>query len=389
MAAEKRDYYEVLGIDKNADEQTIKRAFKRLAMKYHPDRNQEPGAEEKFKEINEAYAVLSDQQKRAAYDQYGFAGVDPNQMGGGAGGFGGADFGDMFGDIFGDIFGGGRRGGGPREQPGSDIEQILDITLPEAVKGTSKVIKVRTYATCDTCHGSGCADGGKPVTCPNCHGTGQVHIRQGFFAVSQPCPVCHGSGQKIDKPCPDCHGEGRVQKVSEVSVKIPAGVHTGTRIRVSGGGEAGRNGAPSGDLYIVIRVAPHDIFERDGLDLHVKVPVSFVTAALGGKVEVPTLDGNVSITIREGTQSGAKLRVTGRGVRSLRGGRIGDLYCHIQVETPVNLSTEQKEMLRNFERSLNGGTTPETGNGNASNEHSPRASNFFEKVKTFFNDLKG
>jgi len=188
---------------------------------------------------------------------------------------------------------------------------------------------------------------------------------------------------------PDCHGEGRVQKVSEVSVKIPDGVDTGTRIRVSGGGEAGRNGAPSGDLYIVIRVAPHDIFERDGLDLHVKVPVSFVTAALGGKVEVPTLDGNVSITIREGTQSGAKLRVTGRGVRSLRGGRIGDLYCHIQVETPVNLSTEQKEMLRNFERSLNGGTTPETGNGNASNEHSPRASNFFEKVKTFFNDLKG
>lgn len=389
MAAEKRDYYEVLGVEKNADEQAIKRAFKRLAMKYHPDRNQEPGAEEKFKEINEAYAVLSDEQKRAAYDQYGFAGVDPNQMGG-AGGFGGADFGDMFGDIFGDIFGGaGRRGGAPREQPGSDIEQIVDITLPEAVKGVTKKIKVRTYAPCDTCHGSGCAEGGKSVTCPHCNGTGQVHMRQGFFAVSQPCPVCHGSGKKIDKPCPDCHGEGRVLKTTEVSVTIPAGVDTGNRMRLAGRGEAGRNGAPAGDLYIVIRVAPHDIFERDGLDLHVEVPVSFVTAALGGKVEVPTLDGNVSITIREGTQSGAKLRVTGRGVRSLRGGRVGDLYCHIQVETPVHLSAEQKEMLKNFERSLNGGKTPNAGEANSANEHSPKANSFFENVKNFFNDLKG
>src|SRR5574344_1143349 len=310
----KRDYYAVLGVDKNADDQTIKKAFKRLAMKYHPDRNHEADAEEKFKEINEAYAILSDSQKKQAYDQYGFAGVDPNQAGGaggGFGGFGGADFGDAFGDIF----GGGRGRGGRsqrQQQSGSDLEQVVTITLEEAVMGVTKEIIVNTMVGCETCHGTGCKDGSSPKTCSHCHGSGVVQMRQGFFAVQQTCPYCHGTGQQIDNPCPDCHGEGRVNKKIKVDLKIPAGVDTGNTMRLDGKGEAGMNGAPAGDLYVVIQVKPHAIFTREELDLHVNVPVDFTTVALGGKVDVPTLTGKISLSIKEGTQTGTILRVPGK-----------------------------------------------------------------------------
>lgn len=380
----KRDYYEVLGVDKNADDQTIKKAFKRLAMKYHPDRNHEADAEEKFKEINEAYAILSDPQKKQAYDQYGFAGVDPNQGGGagGFGGFGGSDFGDAFGDIFGDIFGGGRgRGHSQRQQQrGNDLEQVVTISLEEAVMGVSKEITVNTTVSCTTCNGSGCKGGSSPKTCPHCHGSGVVQIRQGFFAVQQTCPYCHGTGQIIDNPCPDCHGEGRVGKKVKVDLKIPAGVDTGNRMRLEGKGEAGRNGAPAGDLYVVIQVKPHAIFTRDELDLHVNVPVDFTTVALGGKVDVPTLTGKISLSIKEGTQTGTTLRVPGKGVTSIRGGRVGNLYCHIIVETPVKLNDKQKDLLRELGSSIN--------SDNSVAVHKPKSSSFTDTLKKFFDDLK-
>ncbi|WP_274968161.1 molecular chaperone DnaJ [Succinimonas amylolytica] len=382
--AEKRDYYEVLGVDKSADAQTIKKAFRRLAMKYHPDRNHEAGAAQKFEEINEAYSVLSDPNKKAAYDQFGFAGVDPNNAGAGGfgGGFGGGDFSSMFGDIFGDIFGNRRGGGsGPREQPGDDVEKLIDITLEEAASGCEKQIEISTYVPCDTCHSTGCKDGSKPQTCSHCHGTGRVQMRQGFFAVEQTCPYCHGTGKEISNPCSSCQGTGRVVKKIKEKVTIPAGVTTGNRLRLNGKGEAGLNGAPSGDLYIVIRVKPHKIFERDGNDLHVEVPISFCTAALGGKVEVPTLSGRISLTISEGTQTGTRLRVPGKGIKSIQGTRTGDLYCHILVETPVKLSDEQKKILRSFEASL--------GEGKSSGSHEPNKDSFMQKAKKFFDDLKG
>lgn len=381
----KRDYYEVLGVEKNADDQTIKKAFKRLAMKYHPDRNKEPGAEEKFKEINEAYAILSDTQKRAAYDQYGFAGVDPNQGAGGfGGGFGGgADFGDIFGDIFGDMFGGRARGGRRQQQQGRSLEQVVTITLEEAVKGVKKEITVDTSVACEKCGGSGAKNGSGKKTCAHCQGTGVIQMRQGFFAVQQECPKCHGTGTVIENPCPDCHGEGRVSKRIKVDVVIPAGVDTGNRLRLQGKGEAGRNGAPAGDLYIVIQVKPHQIFERDGTDLHIEVPISFATAALGGKVEVPTLDGKINITIKEGTQSGSIMRVPNRGIKQLGSSHIGHLYCHIIVETPINLSEKQKEILRDFEKSMKGdsSSSPEV-------NHQPKKKTFVDSFKKFFDDLK-
>ena len=374
----KRDYYEILGVQKNASEDELKKSFRRLAMKYHPDRN--PGnaeAEAKFKEAKEAYEILTDAQKRAAYDKFGHAGVDPNQAG--PGGFGGgADFGDVFGDIFGDIFGGGRRS--QRAARGADLRYNMELTLEEAVRGVSKEIKVPTLVECDECHGSGARSGTSAQTCPTCHGSGQVQMRQGFFAVTQTCPHCHGKGKIVTDPCRKCHGDGRVQKTKTLSVKIPAGVDTGDRIRLAGEGEAGEFGAPAGDLYVEVHVKEHPIFVRDGNNLFCEIPISFTTAALGGEVAVPTLDGKVMLKIPGETQTGRMFRLRGKGVRSLRSGAEGDLLCKAVVETPVKLSDEQKELLKQLEDSLN---------GSGMKTHKPKAEGFFEGVKRFFDDLTG
>ncbi len=374
----KRDYYEILGVERSADEREIKKAYKRLAMKYHPDRNPDnPESEEKFKEAKEAYEILSDAQKRAAYDKFGHAGVDPNQAG--PGGFGGgADFGDVFGDIFGDIFGGGRRS--QRAARGADLRYNMELTLEEAVRGVSKEIKVPTLVECDECHGSGARTGTSAQTCPTCHGSGQVQMRQGFFAVTQACPHCHGKGKIITDPCRKCHGDGRVQKTKTLSVKIPAGVDTGDRIRLAGEGEAGEFGAPAGDLYVQVHVKDHPIFVRDGNNLYCEIPISFTTAALGGEVAVPTLDGRLMLKIPAETQSGRMFRLRGKGVRSLRSGAEGDLLCKAVVETPVKLSDEQKELLKQLEDSLN---------GSGVKTHKPKAEGFFEGVKRFFDNLTG
>ena len=372
----KRDYYEVLGVDKSAGEREIKKAYKKLAMKYHPDRTQgDKGLEDKFKEIQEAYEILSDSQKRAAYDQYGHAGVDPNRGGGGFGG--GADFGDIFGDVFGDIFGGGRGGRQSRARQGSDLRYNLELTLEEAVRGKSVDIRVPTLVECEVCDGSGAKKGSSPKTCPTCHGNGQVQMRQGFFAVQQTCPTCSGKGKIIEDPCNSCHGHGRKEKTKTLNVKIPAGVDTGDRIRLSGEGEAGENGAPPGDLYVQVHVREHDIFKRDGNNLYSEVPLSFTTAALGGELEVPTLDGKVKLKISPETQTGRMFRLRGKGVKSVRSGAMGDLMCKVVVETPVNLSSRQKELLQELEESM----------GKASSKHSPKAQGFFDGVKKFFDDL--
>jgi len=373
----KRDYYEVLGVERDADDRTIKKAYKRLAMKYHPDRTKgDKELEERFKEVKEAYEVLSDPQKKATYDQFGHEGLDPNR-GPGAGGFGGADFGDIFGDVFGDIFGGGRRGG-QRAARGADLRYNMELSLEEAVKGITKEIRIPTLVSCDACHGTGAKEGSSPTTCPTCHGVGQVQMRQGFFAVQQACPTCHGRGKIISDPCTKCHGEGRVQQSKTLSVKIPAGVDTGDRIRLSGEGEAGEMGAPSGDLYVQVHVKEHPIFVRDGNNLYCEVPISFTLAALGGEIEVPTLDGRVKLKIPGESQTGRMFRMRGKGVKSVRSGAIGDLICKVVVETPVNLSDRQKELLREFEETLG---------GEASRKHKPKAEGFFDGVKRFFDDL--
>lgn len=375
----KRDYYEVLGVERTADEKDIKKAYKRLAMKLHPDRNRGSNdTEEQFKEVKEAYEVLSDPQKRAAYDKFGHAGVDPNMGAGGGAGFGGADFGDIFGDVFGDIFGGGGGRRAQRPSRGADLRYNLELSLEEAVRGISKEIKVPTLVGCDECHGSGAKPGSQPQTCPTCHGSGQVQMRQGFFAVTQACPHCRGKGKIVTDPCRKCHGEGRYQKTKTLSVKIPAGVDTGDRIRLAGEGEAGENGAPAGDLYVQVHVKEHPIFVRDGNNLYCEVPISFTHAALGGEVEVPTLEGRLKLKIPPETQTGRMFRMRGKGVRSLRSGVEGDLICKTVVETPVNLSESQKELLRQLEESISGAEAK---------VHKPKAEGFFEGVKRFFDDL--
>jgi molecular chaperone DnaJ len=373
----KRDYYEVLGVAKDASEREIKKAYKRFAMKYHPDRTQgDKGKEEQFKEIKEAYEILTDSQKRAAYDQYGHAGVDPNRGGGGS-----ADFGDIFGDVFGDIFGGGGGGGRrqSRSQRGADLRYNYELSLEDAVKGKSVEINVPTWVSCEPCDGSGAKKGTKPKTCPSCHGSGQVHMRQGFFAVQQTCPTCNGQGKIISDPCRACHGQGRVEKTKTLSVKIPAGVDSGDRIRLSGEGEAGQFGAPAGDLYVQMHVKEHAIFSRDGNNLYCEVPIGFTQAALGGDIEVPTLDGKARLKVPSETQSGKMFRMRGKGVKSVRTGGVGDLICKVIIETPVNLTEHQKKILRQLEDSM--------GTGEEVAKYRPKEKGFFDGVKKFFDDL--
>jgi molecular chaperone DnaJ len=373
----KRDYYEVLGVGKNASDEDIKKAYRKLAMKYHPDRNPDSkGAEEKFKEAKEAYEMLSDPQKKDAYDRYGHAGVDPNM--GGAGGFGGnaGGFADAFGDIFGDIFSGARGGGrgGPQVYRGADLRYNLEISLEQAANGFDTTIRVPSWDGCDVCHGSGAKPGTSPTTCPTCGGHGQVRMQQGFFSIQQTCPKCHGSGKIIPDPCTTCSGAGRIKRNKTLEVKIPAGIDDGMRIRSSGNGEPGMNGGPPGDLYVEIHIKPHPVFQRDGDDLHCEMPISFAKAALGGEIEVPTLTGKVAFTVPEGTQSGKTFRLRSKGIKGVRSGYAGDLFCHVVVETPVKLTERQKEMLREFEQL--------TTEGGA--KHSPHSKSWKDKVKEFF-----
>lgn len=375
----KEDFYKVLGVDRNASEAEIKKSYRRLAMKYHPDRNKDNAqeAEKKFKQAKEAYEVLSDSRKRAAYDQFGHAGVDAS-MGGGPGGFGGAEsFSDIFGDVFGDIFGGGRRRGGA--QKGADLRYNLELSLEEAVAGTEVKIRVPVLTTCDECNGTGARKGSTPITCPTCQGHGQVRMQQGFFSVQQTCPTCGGTGRQIKDPCRKCHGQGRVQETKTLSVKVPPGVDTGDRIRLAGEGESGERGGPAGDLYVEMHVKEHEIFVRDGENLHCEVPISFATACLGGELQVPTLDGKVKLKIPPETQTGKLFRLRGKGVKPVRGGPVGDLLCRVRIETPVNLTGEQKEWIKKLDDSLTGG----------GKHHSPQEHSFMDGVKSFFDKLTG
>ena len=373
----KRDFYETLGVAKNASDEEIKKAYRKLAMKFHPDRNPDSKqAEDKFKEAKEAYEMLSDPQKREAYDRFGHAGIDPNMGGaGGAGaGFGGG-FSDAFGDIFGDIFGGGgRQRGGPQVYRGADLRYNLDITLEQAANGFDTTIRVPSWDECDTCHGSGAKPGTSATTCGTCGGHGQVRMQQGFFSIQQTCPKCHGSGKVIADPCSPCAGSGRVKRNKTLEVKIPAGIDDGMRIRSTGNGEPGMNGGPPGDLYVEIHIKQHAVFQRDGDDLHCEMPISFAKAALGGEIEVPTLSGKVSFSVPEGTQSGKAFRLRSKGVKGVRSGFPGDLFCHVVVETPIKLTDRQKDLLREFEQL--------TAEGGA--KHSPQSKSWMDKVKEFF-----
>lgn len=369
----KRDYYEILGVERSVSEKDLKKAYRRVAMKFHPDRN--PGdkeAESKFKEASEAYEILSDAKKRAAYDQFGHAGVEGQTSGAGAAGFGG--FADIFGDVFGDIFGGGGRRGGPAR--GSDLRYDLELSLEDAVRGTTAKIRVPTLANCGSCHGSGAKPGARPQTCGTCGGAGQVRMQQGFFSVQQPCPNCQGRGSIISDPCVSCHGRGRVEETKTLSVKVPAGVDTGDRIRLSGEGEAGPDGGPAGDLYVQVVVREHELFQRDGKNLYCEVPIGFVTAALGGEMEVPTLEGKLKLKIPAESQTGKLFRLRGKGVTPVRGGSAGDLLCRVVIETPVNLSSKQKELLKEFSGTL------------SESKNSPRQTGWFDGMKNFFGGLK-
>ncbi|HTW38695.1 MAG TPA: molecular chaperone DnaJ [Steroidobacteraceae bacterium] len=378
----KRDYYKILDVPKSATEAEIKKAYRRLAMKFHPDRNpNDKEAEERFKEAKEASEVLTDPQKRAAYDQYGHAGVEAAARSAGTrGGFGPGDaFSDIFGDVFGDIFGASRRG---RSQVfrGADLRYELELDLRQAVFGDSIELELAKLEECETCHGTGAAKGSSPVTCDTCGGVGQVRLSQGFFQLQQTCPRCHGAGTIVRNPCDSCLGQGRVRRNKKLSVKVPAGVDGGDRIRLTGEGEAGRNGGPPGDLYVEVRVREHPIFERDGENLSCEVPISFATAALGGTLEVPTLDGDVTIKVPAETQSGRVFRLREKGVKPVRGGSRGDLFCRVVVETPVHLSAEQREIIHKLEESLRA-------DGDA-HRHAPRQKGFLDGVKRFFSGGK-
>ncbi len=377
----KRDYYDVLGVPKNATDEDIKKAYRKLAMKHHPDRNQGDGAkksEDQFKEGKEAYEMLSDGQKRAAYDQYGHAGVDPN-LGGrrGPGGENMGGFAEAFGDIFGDIFGGAggqRRGGGQQIYRGSDLSYAMEITLEEAAHGKESQIRIPSWENCETCHGNGAKPGTSPKVCSTCNGAGTVHMRQGFFSIQQTCPQCHGTGKIIPEPCTSCSGQGKIKKNKTLEVKIPAGINEGMRIRSAGNGEPGTNGGPAGDLYIEIRIKQHDIFERDGDDLHCTVPVLMTTAALGGGIEVPTLGGQAEIDLPEGTQHGKTFRLRGKGIKGVRSSYPGDLYCHVSVETPVKLTEHQRKLLKDIDESFRKG----------GEKHSPNSKSWADRVKGIF-----
>lgn len=383
----KQDYYELLGVSKSADADELKKAYRKLAMKFHPDRN--PGdkeAEQKFKDLNEAYEVLKDDEKRAAYDRFGhdaFEHGGPGGFGGGGGfeGFGGGGFADIFEEMFGGggFAGGGRGRGGPEQTGrGSDLRFNMDITLEEAFHGKNSEIRVPGSVSCDDCHGSGATKGSDPVTCSTCSGAGRVRSQQGFFTVERTCPSCHGQGKVIKDPCRKCSGTGRVHKEKTLNVNIPAGVETGTRIRLSGEGEAGLRGAPAGDLYIFLNVRPHRIFQREGANIHVRVPVPMTTASLGGSVEVPTVDGHrARINIPAGTQSGQQFRLRAKGMSMLRTSSRGDMFVELTVETPVNLTKRQKELMEEFRKE-----------GGDENSHSPESGGFFSKVKEIWEDLK-
>ena len=380
----KRDYYDVLGVARNASDEEIKKSYRKLAMKYHPDRNPDSkDAEAHFKEAQEAYEMLSDQQKRGAYDQYGHAGVDPNMSGAGGQGFGG--FAEAFGDIFGDIFGagaaggqaGGRAGGGrsgPQVYRGADLRYSMEITLEQAAHGYETQIRVPSWEGCEVCSGSGAKPGTKAATCPTCAGQGAVRMSQGFFSIQQTCPKCHGSGTYIPEPCTACHGAGKIKKTKTLEVKVPAGIDDGMRIRSSGNGEPGLNGGPPGDLYVEIHIKAHSVFERDGDDLHCQMPISFAIAALGGEIEVPTLNGKGSFEVPEGTQSGKTFRLRGKGIKGVRSAIQGDLYVHVLIETPVKLTEPQRDLLKQFDQSLTEGGA----------RHSPQSKGWFDRVKSFF-----
>ena len=369
----KRDYYEVLGVDRDADAAAIKKAYRRIAMKYHPDRNSDdPQSEDKFKEASEAYEVLADAEKREAYDRFGHSGVDPNGMGGGQGFGGGGGFGDIFSDVFGDIFGGAR---GPSR--GSDLQYRLEVSLEEAVRGTTSKIRIPVTVACDTCNGSGAKPGTEVNTCGTCHGQGQVRMQQGFFSVQQACPTCRGRGKTIESPCGKCRGQGLIQENKTLSVRVPPGVDTGDRIRLSGEGEAGPGGLPPGDLYVEVSVRPHPLFERRGADLYSEIPISFVDAALGAEIEVPTLEGRVKLRIPSETQTGKLFRLRGKGVKPARGGSQGDLLCRVVLETPVKLTAKQRELMEELRESF------------GDSKHAPRRHSWFDGVKQFFDDLTG
>lgn len=380
----KRDYYEVLGVSRGANADEIKKGYRKKAKELHPDRNQDnPDAEALFKEVNEAYDVLKDDQKKAAYDRFGHSAVDGSQGHPGAGGFRGqGDFASAFSDVFDDLFGdfmggrGGAGGGRARAARGNDLRYNLRISLEEAFSGMQKTLTVPTSVTCGSCTGTGAEGGSEPLTCPTCNGMGKVRAQQGFFTVERACPTCNGMGQTIKNPCKSCHGAGRVEKEKQLSVNIPAGVETGTRIRLAGEGEAGMRGGQSGDLYIFIEVKEHSLFERDGANLYCRVPVSMATAALGGDIEVPTIDGGKArVRIPEGSQAGRQMRLRGKGMPHLRGRDVGDMMIELAVETPVNLSAKQKELLREFE--------------NLSEGNNPQSAGFFSSVKNFWDSMKG
>jgi molecular chaperone DnaJ len=374
----KRDYYEVLGVARDAGDDELKKAYRRSAMKYHPDRNPDASALEAFKECKEAYEVLSDGGKRRMYDQHGHAAFEHGMGGGnaGPGGFGGADMGDIFGDIFGNIFGGGGAGArGPRR--GADVGYVMELDLDEAVAGIERRIEIPTLVECEPCNGSGSEDG-KLDTCETCHGRGQVRFQRGIFSMQQPCPHCHGRGKTFKNPCASCHGAGRVEEEKVLSVKIPAGVDNGDRIRLSGEGEAGPPGSPPGDLYVEVRVRPHEFFVRDGDDLHCEVPIRISQASLGDNVRVPTLNGEAEIRIPAETQTGKVFRLRDKGVKSVRSRSTGDLYCKVVIETPVNITPEQRDLLEKFEATFV---------GDGARRHSPKSSTFFDGVKGFWDRM--